>query len=256
MYFPYIGITDFTMFEQVERMLFVFNKHRSVYSGRKLHVGVMMSYKTLNGLETIWSKAFPSKESIADIFGSKETYNCLHFVDYENHDHFSKTLAKAISYGGENIHAVQLDMIWPNLGDVVGGLYSANKPVELILQLGTEALLQVENNPELVVQKLEQYAGVVDRVLLDRSMGRGRAMQAEGLLPLAKAIRSWYPKLGITVAGGLGPDTVGLVKPLISEFPDLSIDAQGKLRPSGNILDPINWDMAERYVIEALKLLA
>ncbi|MFA5934800.1 MAG: hypothetical protein WC827_02885 [Candidatus Paceibacterota bacterium] len=40
----------------------------------------------------------------------------------------------------------------------------------------------------------------------------------------------------------------------LNEFPDVSIDAEGKLRPSGSALDPVDWDMAEKYIIEALKL--
>ena len=60
---------------------------------------------------------------------------------------------------------------------------------------------------------------------------------------------------GIVAAGGLGPESVGLVEPLYREFPDLSIDAQGKLRPSGSALHPIDWDMAETYLVKALQLL-
>ena len=62
---PYISITDFTHADQVRRMLGVLNAE---CTDRLLGVGVMMSYKTLNGLETKWSKAFPPKEKIREIF--------------------------------------------------------------------------------------------------------------------------------------------------------------------------------------------
>jgi hypothetical protein len=46
------------------------------------------------------------------------------------------------------------------------------------------------------------------------------------------------------------------VEPLVSEFPDLSIDAEGCLRPSRNIMDPIDWKFAETYLAKAIKMLA
>ena len=58
------------------------------------------------------------------------------------------------------------------------------------------------------------------------------------------------------MAGGLGPDTLHTIQPLIDEFPDLSIDAQSRLRPSGNAMNPIDWGMAKSYLINALKILA
>ena len=80
-------------------------------------------------------------------------------------------------------------------------------------------------------------------------------MDATELLSFARIISATFPEIGIGVAGGLGPDTIQLVKPLAEEFWDLSIDAQGRLRPSGNALDPINWDMAARYIIRASSVL-
>jgi len=79
-------------------------------------------------------------------------------------------------------------------------------------------------------------------------------MKADELLPFARAIKKSFPALGIGAAGGLGPVTIGLVKPLVKEFPDLSIDAQGQLRESGSILDPVDWDMAGVYLAQAIRL--
>lgn len=251
---PYIGITDFMTYEQVMRMLAVFETHRSPGSERILHVGVMMSYKTLQEIETRWSKAFPQKEEIARIFSSFDTYNCLHYADYGRNSNYLD-LARAISFGGIGINALQLDMIWPEPGDISGGVHTSRKQVEIILQVGRNSLEEANNNPEEVVNRLKEYTGIIDRVLLDRSMGQGIGLDAEFLLPFARAIKEQFPDLGLGIAGGLGPDTIELVKPFVKEFPDVSIDAQGKLRPSGSALDPVDWDMAEQYLIKALKLL-
>ncbi len=251
---PYIGITDFMTPEQVQRMLGVFKKHLAPNQKRRLHVGVMMSYKTLHGLETKWTKAFPRKETIAQIFSSRETMNCLHYADYDAVD-VPHSLAGAIAFGGEGINALQLDMIWPSPRAVESAVASSGKSLEVILQIGRNALLEVDNDPKKVVERLLDYKDVIHYVLLDKSMGQGVGMDAVGLIPFARAIQEAFPELGIAVAGGLGPESVGLAEPIVREFPNVSIDAQGKLRPSGNALGPIDWEMAETYLVRALALL-
>lgn len=254
MHIPYVGITDFMTFKQVERMLAAFKENLGQRQSRRLHVGVMMSHKTLHSLETKWTKAFPPKETISDIFGSDETMNCLHYADYDAIDVF-QSLGRAIEFGGVGINALQLDMVWPDPGHVANAVHVSHKRLEVILQVGKNAIEQANNDPREVVERLRDYEGVAQHILLDKSMGRGLGMDAVGLIPFARAIREAFPDLGIVVAGGLGPESIGLVEPLVKEFPDISIDAQGKLRPSGNALDPIDWDMAETYLAKALQLL-
>jgi hypothetical protein len=255
---PYIGITDFTNFEQVTKMLEVFRRHKQSGSQRVLHVGVMMSYRTLNGIETKWSKAFPPKEKISSIFGltddASDLYYCLHYADYSNDTRFTD-LARGIEFAGPWVNAIQLDMPWPDPGMVVSGVRASREQVEVILQVGKKAIEEANNDPAEVVMRLEDYEGIIHRVLLDKSMGRGIGMDAQGLISFAHAIKNRFPNLGLVVAGGLGPDSLNLVEPLVREFPGLSIDAQGKLRPSGDALDPIDWDMAGSYLAKALKLL-
>lgn len=253
---PYIGITDFMQFSQVEEMLKVFNAHKPRGSNRKLHVGVMMSHKTLNNIPNEWQNAFPPKEVIADIFSSDEAYNCLHYADYDrdNTSSLQEYLLEAIGYGGEKIHALQLDMVWPDPWRISDAVRRSGKDIEIILQVGKNALEEIGDDPQSVVQMLEAYEGVIHRVLLDKSMGRGVGMNALELIPLAHAIRERFPNLGLVVAGGLGPKSVNLARPVIEVFPDISIDAQSKLRPSGSALDPVDWEMAGVYLIKALDL--
>ena len=250
---PYIGITDFITFDHVQNMVRVFEENLGVGQKRRLHVGVMMSYKTLHNLETKWSVAFPAKEKISDIFSSKETMNCLHYADYDEID-VTESIIQAISFGGDGINALQLDMIWPNPKHVFEAIENSQKELEVILQVGKNAIEQANNDPQEIVKRIKDYDGIISHVLLDKSMGRGLGMDALGLIPFVEAIKKEFPNLGIVVAGGLGPDTIDLVKPLSEKFPDISIDAQGKLRPSGNALDPIDWNMAEMYLVKALQL--
>ena len=61
------------------------------------------------------------------------------------------------------------------------------------------------------------------------------------------------PGMGVVCAGGLGPESLHLVEPLVRDYPMISIDAQGKLRPSGDALNErISWTMAERYLRKAV----
>ena len=251
---PYFGITDFMNFDQVKRMLDVLHFSSIGITKRKLHVGVMMSYKTLNDIPSRWQNAFPPKDMIASIFQSDDTLNCLHYADYENNPDLSHNLAKAIGYGGVGIHAVQLDMIWPAPEEIANGVHFSRKYVEIILQIGGKALEKIGNDPAAVVEKLREYDGLIHRILLDKSGGKGLGMDAAGLLPYAHSIQDAFPNIGIGAAGGLGPDTLNIIAPLIKEFPDLSFDAQGKLRPSGDALDPIDWYLAAKYLQRALKL--
>ena len=251
---PYIGITDFTEYWQVERMLEIFNKLLPEGSDRQLHIGVMMSYKTLFDLKTKFASVFPEKDEIASIFGSDETYDCLHIADYDNNPGLSETLATAISYGGIGIDAIQLDMIWPEPSEITQGVHISRKQIEVILQVGTNALRLVNDRPSDLVEALADYEGIIDRVLLDKSMGRGKPMDPEVLLPFARAIKKAYPDLGLVFAGGLCKENAHLMVPIYEEFPNASSDAQGQLRPSGSALDPVSWPMAANYLIEMLKL--
>ncbi len=255
---PYIGITDFMNFQQVQDMLESFEVYRRQGSKRVLHIGVMMSYKTLHDIPSRWQNAFPPKETIASIFSSTKVYNCLHYADYENgwpNFELGKRLERAIAYGGQHIHALQLDMIWPHPSQILLGVHSSRKDIEVILQIGRKALDEIQNDPQLLVEKLRDYGGTIHRVLLDKSGGKGIGMNAIDLYPFAQAIRESCPELGLVVAGGLGPERVYRVRPLAEKFPDVSIDAQGWLRPSGDALDPIDWNMAREYLKEALAVL-
>lgn len=253
---PYIGITDFTDFSQVQAMLKVFKAHLPEGSDRVLHVGVMMSHKSLHGIPTEFQGAFARKEKVASIFAPSDAYKCLHFADYGVHEEPFMTvgnLIMALSLAGPYVDAIQLDMVWPDPGQIAQAAYHSKKNVEVILQVGTKALAQVGDDPKMLVRALESYEGVIHRVLLDKSAGRGVGMDAEELIILASAIRERFPLLGLTFAGGLGPTSVDLVGRIPQVFPDASYDAQSKLRPTGSALDPIHWGMGADYLVKAIK---
>ena len=142
-------------------------------------------------------------------------------------------------------------MIWPK-PEILREYRQKHPNIQIILQANSIALDQVDNDPDKLVMQLLAYREALDFVLLDKSMGRGLGMDAQVLEAFVKIINP-RTSLEVTVAGGLGPDTLHLLGPLAHYV--VSIDAQGRLRPSGSALDPIDWDMAGKYLRKAIDIL-
>ncbi len=182
-------------------------------------------------------------------------YNCIHYAD-SNHKKDVKLedhLYMLRLSGGMFLHGLQLDLDWPDLVAIEGACKGLNK-TEIILQIGVRAFREIGDGVDELVKKLGEYEGIIHRVLLDKSMGKGIGMNAEFLLPFARAIRKSFPELAIGFAGGLSATSMNLLEPVLQEFPDCDQDAQGGMRPSGSYLDPIDMATCKAYLIESLKL--
>jgi hypothetical protein len=252
---PYISITDFTTRWQVMEMLRVLINAQGARQSHKLGVGVMMSHKTLNGLPTKWTDVFPRNEDVAGIFTDHPmALNTLHYADYEGIN-VAENLARATEFGGPNMHALQLDMIWPDSRTLIDHRIRYPR-IKIILQINSRSLDMVDNDPRQLLRALRAYNTTVDYVLLDKSMGRGQGMRAETLIPFVEALAVHRSDLGIVVAGGLGPETIHLAAPIVIRFQkQISFCAQGQMRASGNALDPIEWDRAAEYLRQSVALL-
>jgi hypothetical protein len=243
----YVGITDFLYASQVRDMGdLVPPSHR-----RSLMNGFMMSYKVFNGLPSRWRDVWIPSERLYRVCVDEyqKVFNALHWADYEGLTTI-EDLFMVCQNCGLYLNALQLDMIWP--APVLLDDFAAVAKIPLILQIGANALEAVGNDPVRMLKLVNERR--IHGVLLDKSMGRGKGMEAAVLRPFVEILFKERPDLRIAVAGGLGPDTLDLVKPLMDEFPDLSIDAQGKLRPSGSALDPVDWGMAGKYLSKALSM--
>ncbi|MDP2629601.1 MAG: hypothetical protein Q8P45_02780 [Candidatus Harrisonbacteria bacterium] len=254
---PYIGICDVASAQQARLLAEQFAGYKKYFSAlreRRLMLGLMMSYKTLNGLETKWAKVFPPKEKIAGIFiKHPEVVNTLHYADYDGIS-VEKSLKEAAHWGGPHLQAIQLDMIWPEASAIQ--LLLRKNDIKVVLQVSGRALDAIEGDRQTLIRRLKQYQDLVSVVLFDKSMGRGLGLDAEGLRPFIRALVDSNLGMKVAVAGGLGPESLNLVRPLVKEFPDLSIDAQGRLRLTGSAMDPINEDLAVLYLKRAVELFA
>lgn len=249
---PYVGLCDIPDADFARATLAAFDACGGPATGRRVMIGVMTSYKRLCGLPTKWSAIYPPPDEIASIFVSHPSaMNTVHYADYDGID-IEDSIEMATRFGGPLMDAIQLDMIWPD--PAVLHRFRLRRPeVEVVLQVGERALEEVGDDPRLLVHELFRHGTSLDWVLLDKSGGRGKGMDAEALLPFVRAIRRDLPDLGIVVAGGLGPDTLDLIDPILAVHSDVAMDAQGQLRASGNALEPMERDRALRFVERAVE---
>lgn len=257
---PYIGITDFTTAAQAAIMRALLDDEGCRH---QLHVGVMMSYKTLHGLETKWADIFPPKESLQDIFVEREgVLNVLHYADYDNLSRIDDWI-EALEWAGPAIDAIQFDMPWPNeeaLATFRQYLVHRQRPVQFIIQV-SERSMKEAGRQDVTTTRLQGYRDqdCMDYVLFDMSGGKGVPMDSDTLLSYMCLTMFGIPDANIAVAGGLGPTTMYLAEPIVQEFAresiPISFDAQSKLRGSGSALDPVDWGFAAEYLRQAAMLL-
>lgn len=97
----------------------------------------------------------------------------------------------------------------------------------IILQAHREVLASF--TPEQVADKLRHMPA--DYLLLDASQGNGTALNTEQLRSYITAIYHKQLPVRVVVAGGLEAATIPeLLLPLLRDYPDLSCDAEGRLR--------------------------
>lgn len=238
-YERYCGVCDVYSPEEARAMADELRQNRK-NPDRKIMIGVMAHPLTLHpevgqgdpecdGVRGV----FPTKEQLAVGFtNDPDVVNTIHYADLYGPNpgqNVAQNLELCVQHGGENLHAIQLDLTWPKPEELAK--FKENNPqIILILQVGKFALKEVNSDPQAVVDRLRAYGDSIDHVLLDTSMGKGMGMEAGGLLPLLRLIRKELPDLGLAVAGGLGPESVDLLEPIAREFPDVSIDAQGNVK--------------------------
>ncbi|MFA5934370.1 MAG: hypothetical protein WC827_00570 [Candidatus Paceibacterota bacterium] len=271
----YSGICDVYSPEEAKAMADELRKERK-NSNRKVMIGVMTHPLTLNpergrGIPECDGvrEVFPSIEAVSGGFiDDPDVLNTVHYADLygpnKGQDIFAN-LELVVKYGGENLHAIQIDVTWPNIEELKA-FKVKHQQLAIILQVGRFALKEVDNDPQKVVERLREYGGSIDFVLLDTSMGKGVGIESEGLLPLLRLIKKELPGLGLAVAGGLGPDQHSMdeLEPIAKEFPGISIDAQGRVKHAdapkdalGHMIStiPANLERSKEYIQKSCTML-
>ncbi len=269
----YSGVCDVIDPLQARAMADELRLHRRD-PNRKVMIGVMAGPFSLrpeiSGPDAEEERSvFPTRDEMSLGFtDDPDVVNTVHYADlYRPEEVITRDLPESlemiVEHGGEHLHAIQLDVTWPSV-EVLDAFKDAHPEIKIVLQLGAEALKRANNDPETVVEMVDKYGDSVDYALLDMSMGKGKGLEAGGLLPMLRTLRRELPGLGLAVAGGLGPESVDLLEPIVKEFPDISIDAQGRLKPPGSPVDayghlvstvPADLERSAQYIQRSAMLL-
>ena len=238
---PYIGVTDFTDSDQVMQALDCI----PLNINRRLHVGIMCSYKTLHGIPTSsgWEHIWPTHSQVRELFKDvPRVYNVIHYADYDDLTSLME-IQMALDYAGEHVNAIQLDMKWPS-PQLLEDIKRTNPTIDIIQQIGRTAMNQSSDWEK----DLAQYDALADYVLLDYGMGRGTPFASEHMLELVETALMYFGEDQIAVAGGLGPNTYRNLAPVFDVYQDLSCDAQGQLRSSLDARFPLEMDRVCDYI--------
>jgi hypothetical protein len=222
---PYIGVTGFTTPEEVASALRFLPPGR-----RRLMVGVLVSDRTLEGLpEEQHPRRHPPVADLPALFPEDpRAFNVIHF-----HTRTPEALAaqaeRLIALAGPRLHGLQINLHQvPSEG--LRAIRARHPSLRLILPLR-------DLIPDGASRFVEQDPCLVDVALFDLSAGRGLLFDPIEARSALEEIEVRMPGVALAVAGGLGPDTIHHVRPLQERFPDLSIDAESRLRDAEDRLD-------------------
>lgn len=229
---PYIGITGFMSLGDTLYVLKVVPAN----TDRMVMVGVLASLKTMRGIQNKWPNRYPTMDKIVGIFPDHpQALNLIHYNTKEK-ETLGDQLVAMTGFGGVNMHGFQLNIAWPAL-DVLAEYKKAYPAKQIVLQVGGHAFGMVGHSPDQLAARVAEYDEVAEYVLLDPSGGYGKPFDPERARDYLLALEAKNLGMGLGVAGGLSPTTLDLVEPLAREFPDLSIDAEGRLRTQEDHLD-------------------
>jgi hypothetical protein len=218
---PYAGITGFTTPGEVAAALELLPPGR-----RRLMVGVLVTDRTLEGEpEEIAPCRLPRLADLPALFPPHpRAFNAVHFHT-RTPERLAEQAERVIAASGSRLHALQvnLDHIPP---EALRAIRAGHPDLALILPL---------HGPVRGFARI--YAGLVDVALFDPSAGRGLVLDPGEARAALEEIEATMPGVALAVAGGLGPDTVDRIRPLLERFPDLSFDAESRLRDAEDRLD-------------------
>ncbi len=245
---PYIGVTGFTSRFEILSVLAAI----PAYSTQLLMVGVLASQKTLEGLQNKWPNRYPAVKDIRYIFfRHHQILNLIHYATKQP-ESLVDQLVQLTNLGGINLNGFQLNMAWPSLKDIAHYHAQCGRSKKIVLQIGKRAFEMINNSPRELAARVAEYEYLADYVLLDPSGGLGIPFNPEIAQSYLEALKVKNLTMGFGIAGGLSPTTLDLIKPLIKDFSDLSIDAEGRLRNSKDYLD---LGLTREYIRKAFELL-
>lgn len=231
---PYVGVTGFTTPDEVHQLLAqLADGYQNRLEARPLMVGVLVNSRTLTGKNPEkQSPRYPTLDDVKPIFeqaqrqGDKMTLRLVHF-NTKTPQSLGDELKQLAEHCGWQMEGVQLNVCWPDPDQLKDALKDFRR---VVLQIGKEAYQECIYTWKSISLCLNAYKGLITDILIDPSGGRGVLVNLEHMPRTLADIKEKHPNLGIGVAGGLDKKTSKSLAPLFAEFPDLSVDAESRLR--------------------------
>src|SRR3989344_1753052 len=160
---PYIGITGFMSRDEVASVLGAVSSS----SERLIMVGVLASLKTLGGEKNNWPNRYPAVNEIGEIFTDHpHALNLVHYNTDERDGLGAQLTVLSQIFGGKNMHGVQLNIAWPP-NEALAYYKSLCPDKQIVLRVGGRALGAVDNSPKILADRVAEYEGLADYILLD-----------------------------------------------------------------------------------------
>lgn len=256
MHLPHIGTTVFTTPEEVKRAWVIFIRAGGfrLELPHRLGIGVMAGHGALDDVSSDWKRAFPRDERVAALFTSMPgLFNILHYVDHNRQTRL-EDLEQAVGLGGAHLHALQLDMLWPD-AELLRRFRERHPTIFTILQMNPLSVEIEGDGPVRVARRLRFYGDSLDGILLNEDPDGDRELGTERLLAYLQEIMLTCPDLNPAVAGGLGPETLHLLQPIVDGRRNaISINARTKLYLQHDRQRSIDWAAVERYIHNSVQL--
>lgn len=250
---PYIGIMDCVNERQVNYLRASFAEKKPANTDHLLHIGIMVSPCNLVGTvaNSNWEKFLMPIKEIPSLLCHSDLHNCVHFADknFDKRNRFTQEqlLTDAIKAGGENLHALQLDLtVLPEPLVIDNAIQTAGRHIEVIAQISNPT-----ETPEQLVGRISEYGTLISRVLLDRSRGKGIPVNSDILIPYIQVLRKSFPKLSIGASGGLGAGNIHLIEPLLKEDSNLFWDMQRNAHVNSCPSYPLDLERCDAYLTES-----
>lgn len=221
----YVGLTGFESEAQVLAI------RKAIPKDRTLMVGVGLRGDPVKWSPDQWPNRCPPWRKMREIFTFAPYGNILNIV------HFTplpgcplgEHMCFAHEAGGSNTHGIQLNAPWPAIEDLF--LYRS-KFGRAVITIGVqkESLEAVGSDPKRIAERLKDYDGIADYVLVDPSAGYGQDLKVDFTLRCLTEIRAHAPNIGLVVAGGLHAGNADeKLTPILKHF-EVSTDLEGRVR--------------------------
>lgn len=242
---PYVGVSGVVSPEQASDIQTVARASGLLDQNRRLALGVKAVHKTqFMDIENKYGQAwypvgdFAFRTAVHDTREKSEAITVAQTyldIEYVNNPGYREAFADRIFERGASwIDGIQFDMLpWHSDPAMLPFLETLKEKHDSLIFLQCHADAMENLGPKGAARALGRYA-CVDYVLFDASHGTGKRLDTDNLKRFLDAAYS-EPSLsttGIALAGGLNGLIVREELPkVVSDFPDVSWDAEGQLHP-------------------------